>query len=297
MRILILQTKKINPAHLSFTECLGRIHDVTFCGEGFDGYTSDQMSIYEILDKHPKFDLILTNVQKGNFVQDLDKITDIPKVVIIADYYGWRLTKVNHWLESHKYDLAFALNEHWTVTELKKTGLVPKVFYLPPGADEELFFKSGTPKTIDVMAVYSHAAGLYPLRFHIKSVINDMHITTVTKKIRLQEYADHINKSKIFVHGGDRVGSVFFKYFEVMLCGTMFLTDWASDMQTCGLIGNIHCALFRGPQDLEERIRYYLINDEERGKIAEAGRQYALRNFTSRNISNHFTKIVRRELF
>jgi len=298
MRILCLQTTNVNFAHRSFSECLGRVHDVVYYGDGFTENYNPNISIHEILEQHGKFDLILGNV-KGYFIRDLFEIKNIPKVVIVADYFGWRKGKVDWWLETSKYDLAFALNDHWTVTELKRSKLVPKVFFIPPGADEKLFYKADVPKTIDVMAVYSHARNFYPLRAHIKEVVQNMKdLNTMTsRRVPPEKYADYVRQSKIFIHSGDRVGSVFFKYFEVMACGTLFLTDWASDMHTCGVLGGRHVATFRGPQDLESTIRYYLEHEAEREKIAETGRQYALKNFTDRKITAYFTKIVQRELF
>jgi len=296
MRILVLQTTKLNFAHRSFTECLKRVHDVTFYGAGFVEDYNSNISIFKILEKYPKFDFILSNA-KGYFIRDLHEISNIPKVVIVADYFGWRQNTVNQWLHLNKYDLAFVFNEHWTKVELGKKKLVPKIFVIPPGADGFFFKQMNLPRTIDVMSTASQSTNFYPFRASINQTLRGMQdIKTQIEKLPPKKYAEYLNKSKIFLHGADRVGGVSFKCFEAMACGTLLLTHWVPGMVTYGLIAGKHFAAFNGPEDIEEKIYYWLKHEEQRQKLAEAGRRYTLRNFTNQKIIKYFMKIIQREL-
>lgn len=68
----------------------------------------------------------------------------------------------------------------------------------------------------------------------------------------------------------DRVKQIKGRVFEVPMCGGFLLTEYAEGLEDCFHIGEeIEC--FRDRDEALEKIQYYLKNEKERGKIANAG--------------------------
>jgi spore maturation protein CgeB len=68
----------------------------------------------------------------------------------------------------------------------------------------------------------------------------------------------------------DRVKQVKGRVFEVPMCGGFLLTEYAEGLEECFHIGEeIEC--FQGRDEALEKIEYYLKNETERKKIAQAG--------------------------
>lgn len=67
--------------------------------------------------------------------------------------------------------------------------------------------------------------------------------------------------------------------FEIPGCGGFLLTDYADNLEEYYEIGK-EIVCFENNRDLIEKIRYYLVHDEERRAIAEAGYQRTLREHT-----------------
>jgi len=61
------------------------------------------------------------------------------------------------------------------------------------------------------------------------------------------------------------------RLFEITACGTMFLGE-ATDMQKELYAPDKEAVYFDSPEECRDKIKYYLCHDEERERIAEAGR-------------------------
>lgn len=72
-------------------------------------------------------------------------------------------------------------------------------------------------------------------------------------------------------------GFVSNRVFQALTAGGSVLAhQWFRDMDQLGLIDGETCIIWRTFQELEEKIRYYLRNDNERQRIAQAGERLAL---------------------
>ena len=92
------------------------------------------------------------------------------------------------------------------------------------------------------------------------------------------------NESKINLNlsgssADERIKQIKGRVFEVPMCGGFLLTEYVEGIEEYFHIGKeIEC--FKDRNEALEKIRYYLENEEERKKIAEAGRIAALERHT-----------------
>jgi hypothetical protein len=68
--------------------------------------------------------------------------------------------------------------------------------------------------------------------------------------------------------------------FEVMGGGALLMTPLPTELSELGLVEGTHFVGFRSPDDLLDKIQYYLAHDKERKEIAHRGREVTLDRFT-----------------
>ncbi len=68
--------------------------------------------------------------------------------------------------------------------------------------------------------------------------------------------------------------------FEIAACGGFCISGYADDFETY-YEENKEMVFYRSPEDLIEKIRYYLAHSEEAGRIAKAGYERTLREHTA----------------
>ena len=71
------------------------------------------------------------------------------------------------------------------------------------------------------------------------------------------------------------------KTIEIPACGGFMLTNWTEDQATLFRDGK-ECVFYNTMEEMIEKARYYLENDEEREKIRRAG-MAAVATYTYRN--------------
>lgn len=67
--------------------------------------------------------------------------------------------------------------------------------------------------------------------------------------------------------------------FEVMATGTMLLTNWIPTIEELFKDGE-HLVLYRSPEEMIEKVNYYLKHDDERERIAQAGYEEVIAKHT-----------------
>lgn len=67
-------------------------------------------------------------------------------------------------------------------------------------------------------------------------------------------------------------GDANMRVFEALCAGSCLVTDRVPDLAKLGLVDGVHYAGYAGPGDLAELTRHLLAHDDEREKIAAAGR-------------------------
>lgn len=110
-----------------------------------------------------------------------------------------------------------------------------------------------------------------------------------------QEYLKAIASSKIAVcvrgHGRDTV-----RYWEIPSFETLFLVKDPGIIIPDPFEDGKNCVKFDALDELAEKIRYYLSHDEERIRIAKAGKKHLMSYHTNLKCAEYFLSIVKNKL-
>lgn len=107
-----------------------------------------------------------------------------------------------------------------------------------------------------------------------------------------EEAARKYSESKIvFNHSIDEEANM--RVFEATLTGSMLLTSYSKEVEDLGYKNGEHLVFYHGKEHMAERALYYLEHNEERERIAEAGRQFTLNNHTYLHRVKEILRIVR----
>ncbi len=167
------------------------------------------------------------------------------------------------------------------------------------------------PKTLDIFALFGNTHEIRPriIKFLLeqnyqnsyigidKSTIpwqNDQRFTINPLK-GYNEYLKTMASAKINIilrgHGRDTV-----RMWEAASFETLLLIKDPGIIIPNPYINNVHCVYFENENDLKEKIDYYLLHEDERLAIAEAGKEHCLKYHTNRaRIENDFMPIIKGE--
>lgn len=70
------------------------------------------------------------------------------------------------------------------------------------------------------------------------------------------------------------------RVFEATLSGSMLLTSYSEEVKSLGYKDGVHVAFYRDADEMVKKAKYYLEHEDEREKIAKAGRELTLNNHT-----------------
>lgn len=96
-----------------------------------------------------------------------------------------------------------------------------------------------------------------------------------------EDAAHHFAESKIVFDISIR-DDLNMRLFESMATGSMLLTNWLPTLSELFVDGK-HLVTYKTLDEMVEKAKYYLTHDEERQKIAEAGKEEVLKNHTYKN--------------
>ena len=238
--------------------------------------------------KDLEFDIILINGMYSENLYRINEIKNIPKVILSGDLYqgAYRYSKMRRRLRYYNFDLLFGYSSLVTFWA-EQWGCAKSFDILPFSVDINIYQKWDIPKRFDVMASFStlrqgyaqkrRGGPLLQIRKQIQELVQKMLLTSWTKGSWYIDNVLKINQSKIclnYLHQG------FFnpRYFEVLACGGFLLTNQPIyDLERIGLEAGKHFATFKGLNDLEEKIEYWLTHDKERERIARQGMRFVRR--------------------
>jgi hypothetical protein len=151
-------------------------------------------------------------------------------------------------------------------------GLVNKSYWFPNSYPDDLIFPKKLDQTIDVG--------------FCGNLINRGHLINHLDKYNI--------KKDIFVIGDDMVNSINsykihfncnisndinYRTFETTGCGTFLLTNYTPGLEKLFDIGK-EIVVYDSIENLDNKVKYYLDNPEERNKIAKAGHERAKKDHT-----------------
>lgn len=302
MRLLIQGPRLDNylaKCHEALRTGLTAIFDTRFFGKGYSGYgigrflCRDFPSIVRRLfpDKEPDW-IFTQNIQKTpwEFVprySGLEKV-QARKAILLADY--WLLAEKNPqelpgFVEAYGIDLVFSYFpqplEIWSGTVVG-----PKLKYLPPTFDPQLFNDWGMPKIYDVgflAAGTVNPVSCYPERQAIHQVLmaqKDLRYLWAPhpgwkrhgKNAPLvgKHFSRAINSCKMFVTTGGIWGNANPKYFEILASRSLLLAEEPVGAEKLGLVDGVNYVKI-SQEDILDKIHFYLKNEHLAVEIANRG--------------------------
>jgi spore maturation protein CgeB len=175
-------------------------------------------------------------------------------------------------------------------TEIKKLG-AKEIAYLYPVKFLPSFKPLNLPKKYDI----SFNGTPSKRRWDFMKKINKEFNVSMFSKFDLDARARLINQSKINLHISFEdyacTNAVNLRAFDVLPCGSFMLHDHIKEPDM--FEDKKHLVYFNGVDDLMEKIDYYLEHEDEREKIAEAGRKYILEKYSIKKTIHQLLQIMR----
>lgn len=107
-------------------------------------------------------------------------------------------------------------------------------------------------------------------------------------------YLDQLLRSKIIVTSNPKNHEGDYRLYEALLCGGLVLVDKFIVPVINSFRDREHLVYYSSLEELDKLLEYYLLNEEERERIALNGREYALRNHRGRNRGYEIYEEIRR---
>jgi spore maturation protein CgeB len=200
------------------------------------------------------------------------------------------------------YDLYFT-NDKSSVEAYRSRGV--EVLHLPSAASPQHFFPMRVRKRYDVSFVGTCSGGRQERLAVIRSSTVDTFGPGWRKKApygvrsHREVFGDRTNRVynesriNLNLHTWFGVGSAMnLRLFEVPLAGQFLLTDWISEIDGEFEPGR-HIEIWRTPEELDDKIRFYLAKPESAERIGAAGREHVLSRHTYRNRVQIIRNIIR----
>ncbi len=282
------------------------VDDVTF----FDYLTREQTvgrdrmnDEFLALTEEKKPDLVIAALYKDQFKPEvIDRITGRTTTVFQASDDMWRVAYTDFWAPHFTW---ITTSYFRGVATMRARGH-QNVLYMSFACNHRQYIKKDVPKTIDV----SFIGGWHPHREWLVRWIQKRGVTVQTwggkwksGPIEHEAMVDVINRSKINLNlqnetcwdvrylasspwalyttlvSRKNFAPVNLRVFEINTCGGFQLMPYMEGLEKRYDIGN-ELVLFHNPEQLVERVHYYLENAAEREAIAMRGYERSLKDHT-----------------
>jgi hypothetical protein len=259
-----------------------------------------------------KFDDVESKVWGLNYPEYTTPFSEIEKwadVIFIIENYTSEWLPINEISRSRKLKIFWSIDSHCVLPQhqqlckilnidilLNSTagylphfkGLVKESHWFPNSYPDELMYPKDIEKTIDVG--------------FCGNVLNRGHIINSLDKYGI--------KKDIFVIGDDMVNSINsykihlncnisddinYRTFETTGCGTFLLTNYTSGLEKLFDIGK-EIVVYNNLADLDDKVKYYLENKEERELIAKAGYERSKKDHTYYQRSKTLIDIIKNKI-
>ena len=164
-----------------------------------------------------------------------------------------------------------------------------ETIWLPLACDPEIHNRHDMPKELDVCFVGNVFPGP---RADLLNLIRQYHQNHFIGQRYGEEMAKTYSASRIVFNRS--VGNdVNMRVFEALACGSLLLTnDLGDNGQDEFFLDGVHLATYREPEELLDKITYYLEREDIRERIAAAGRDEVLAKHTYRHRMETILHIV-----
>jgi spore maturation protein CgeB len=221
----------------------------------------------------PQFDLYL-RIDDGDYSHDLP-VGLKPSVFWVSDTHLAEPFKAIVRQARH-YDYVFCGMKDG-VEVFRKKGIVAR--WSPAACDPDIHKRLDVPKRFDIGFVGND--GGIPRKFYLEE-IRERYPDSFLGTAPYTKMSEIYSASRIGFNYLRTSESITMRCMEIMSCGAMLLVNRASDgsFEDLGFKDTESAVFYDSPRRLFELIDYYLKNDAERTRIAEAGHQLAVAKHT-----------------
>ena len=253
----------------------------------------EALNLHRSLSKIDGVESKVWGLNYPDFDKSFSEIEEWSDVIFIIENYTSTWLPIKEISESNKLKIFWSIDSHCVLQQhqylcqilkidilLNSTesyipnynGLVKKSYWFPNSYPDDLMSPLDIEKTIDIG--------------FCGNVLNRGHLINHLDKYNI--------KKDIFVIGDDMVNSINsykihfncnisndinYRTFETTGCGTFLLTNYTPGLEKLFDIGK-EIVVYDSIEDLDNKVKYYLDNPEERNKIAKAGHERAKKDHT-----------------
>jgi hypothetical protein len=294
-------------------------HEIHFVGPGYDYGTNDVSVIVDRMTAEGrKPDLLLSYLSErlyweplpesvcqryelsgevARFPVHVDKVSGIPKVMWINDFWHMTPEQWDYTLLEHGFDYVLAtyappylnkvdFDNTYSPEVRSRVTFIP----LPRSADPNLFYNYGQERDIDVCLLGARGP-FYELREYFHNTLSQQswinyfckehpgYNYNLTDALTNEAYARVLARSKIFVSCTGRYKVPFIKISEVLASGALLMCDRPNGAEQLGLVdGQTYAEVDK--VNFMEKVHYYLHHPDELSDIARRGQALFLDRFT-----------------
>lgn len=220
---------------------------------------------------------VFLRVDHGDYSVDLPK--DLrPKAFYAVDTHLMRSWKSIRRL-AEGYDRVFCAQQ-------SAARRLPRAHWVPLGCDPELHGGEPAPALKYDLAFVGNDGGV-PRKFILQE-LRERWPNSFIGRAPYTRMREIYGQSKMGFHYIECTSPLkdhmSMRVYEVLASGTMLLANALADgtFESIGLKDGEHLAVYRSPKELMEKVDYYLRHEEERRRIAQAGRAAVLERHTYR---------------
>jgi hypothetical protein len=265
----------------------------------------ESLNLHRSLSKIDGVESKVWGLNYPDFDTQFSEIEEWSDVIFIIENYTSTWLPIKEISESNKLKIFWSIDSHCVLQQhqylcqllkidilLNSTesyipnynGLVKKSYWFPNAYPDDLMKPLDIDKTIDI-----GFCGNVLNRGHI---IDSLDKYSIRKDIFVigDDMVNAINSYKIHLNCNIS-NDINYRTFETCGCKTMLLTNYTPGLERLFDIGK-EIVVYTSIEDLDNKVKYYLENDNERNIIAEAGYQRSKREHTYFERSKKLVEII-----
>ena len=244
----------------------------------------ESLCLHRALSRIEEVESKVWGLNYPDFNMSFSEIEQWADVIFVIENYTSDWLPINEISNSKKLKIFWSIDSHCVLEQHKQLcrllnidillnstesylpnfdGLVKKSYWFPNSYPDELMLSKDIEKTIDV-----GFCGNVLNRGH---VINSLDKYSIKKDIFVigDDMVDVINSYKIHLNCNIS-NDINYRTFETTGCGTFLITNYTPGLEKLFDIGK-EIVVYNDLNDLDNKVKYYLENEEERENIANAG--------------------------
>ena len=250
----------------------------------------ESLCLHRALSRIEEVESKVWGLNYPDFNMSFSEIEQWADVIFVIENYTSDWLPINEISNSKKLKIFWSIDSHCVLEQHKQLcrllnidillnstesylpnfdGLVKKSYWFPNSYPDDLIFSKDIEKTIDVGFCGNDRPEIHYLdKFKIRKdlfVIGDDMVNAINS------YKIHFNKNI--------ADDINYRTFETTGCGTFLITNYTPGLEKLFDIGK-EIVVYNDLNDLDNKVKYYLENEEEREKIANAGYERSKKDHT-----------------